>query len=32
MSNVITYDTRPNLESIHMSNGLTSVFVPVLSL
>jgi hypothetical protein len=32
MSNLITYDSRPDLESIQISNGLTSVFVSVLSL
>ncbi len=32
MSNSISYDAKPNLESVHMNNGLTSVFVSVLAL
>lgn len=32
MGNAITYKAQPNIESIKMSNGLTSVFIDVLSL
>ena len=32
MGNFVTYEARPDLERIRMSNGLTSVFVSVLSL
>ena len=32
MSNIISYDAKPNLESVQMNNGLTSVFVSVLAL
>ena len=32
MSNVVTYESRPDIQHIQMSNGLTSVFVSVLSL
>ena len=32
MANRITYRQRPELEAVQMSNGLTSVFIAVLSL
>lgn len=32
MANVVTYEARPDIEYIQMSNGLTSVFISVLSL
>ncbi len=32
MATVVTYDKRPDLASIPMSNGLTAVFISVLSL
>jgi hypothetical protein len=32
LGNLVTYKARPDLESIRMSNGLTSVFISVLSL
>jgi hypothetical protein len=32
MANQVTYDARPDLEPIRMSNGMTSVFIAVLTL
>src|SRR5437763_747484 len=32
MANAVTYEARPDLQHVQMSNGLTSVFVSVLSL
>ncbi|MHB1556886.1 MAG: hypothetical protein ACYC61_05320 [Isosphaeraceae bacterium] len=32
MANLVTYETRPDIPPIQMSNGLTSVFISVLSL
>lgn len=32
MANVVTYEARPDIPCIRMSNGLTSVFVSVLAL
>jgi hypothetical protein len=32
MANTVTYEARPDLQYIRMSNGLTSVFVSVLAL